>query len=193
MNEFEKIKDSVIQLLETNLPKNLFYHNTAHTLRVLEHSIVIANYEKIPKHDLFLLKVAALFHDTGFISTYLEHETISCEIAENELNNCNFSYQDILIVKGLIMATKLPQSPKTKLEMILADADLEYLGTDLFSEIGVSLYRELKERNDRLTLDEWNTIQIKFLSNHSYFTTYCKLYREEVKAKNLKILREKTL
>ncbi len=193
MIEFENIKTKVIRLLENKLPKDLFYHNVSHTLRVIEHAIIIANYEKVTNHQLLLIKLAALFHDTGFTKTYVNHEEESCKIAELELQHYNFSTIDMAAIKGMIMATKLPQSPQTKLEMILADADLEYLGTDLFLEIGNRLYEELKTKNNTLSINEWNTLQIKFLTNHSYFTSYCKQFRDPLKTKNLQELKDNQL
>jgi HD superfamily phosphodiesterase len=190
MVHFENIKTSVIYLLENELPDNLFYHNVSHTLRVLEQAIIIANYEKVTEQELFLIKVAALFHDTGFTKAYANHEEESCKIAEKELTNYNFSEIDISTIKGLIMATKLPQTPYTKLEMILADADVEYLGTDLFLEIGNRLYKELQSKNKELTISDWNQLQIKFLTNHSYFTSYCKQFRDVVKTKHLQALKD---
>ena len=48
---------------------------------------------------------------------------------------------------GMIMATKIPQSPKNYLEQILCDADLDYLGRDDFYDIGGTLFKELKTYN----------------------------------------------
>lgn len=190
MIHFEDIKTNVIHLLENELPTNLYYHNVSHTLRVLDHAIIIANYEKVTEHELVLLKVAALFHDIGFTKVYTNHEEESCKRAAKELAKYNFSEDEIVIIEGMIMATRLPQTPRNKLEMILADADLEYLGTDMFLEIGNRLYKELQFRNKELTITEWNKLQINFLTNHSYFTAYCKQFRDEVKAKHLQTLKD---
>ena len=57
-----------------------------------------------------------------------------------------------------------------KLEQIMCDADLDYLGRDDFHEIADSLRRELRDhgkiKSDRL----WDEIQVKFLTQHKYFT-----------------------
>ena len=49
-------------------------------------------------------------------------------MAKEELPKFGLSEKDIELICGMIMATKIPQNPKTKLEKIIADADLEYLG-----------------------------------------------------------------
>ena len=92
----------------------------------------------------------------------------------------------------MIRATIIPQKPKTKLECILADADLEYLGTDNFEHIGNKLYLELKHYNPNLSLEEWNEIQINFLQSHFYHTSYCIHNRTEGKIKNLNQLIKQT-
>jgi len=39
-----------------------------------------------------------------------------------------------------------------------------------------------------LSLEEWNKVQVEFLSQHSYHTNYCKTYREPLKQQNLRYL-----
>ncbi len=90
----------------------------------------------------------------------------------------------------MIMATKIPQTPTNLLEEILADADLEYLGTDDFEEIGGYLYQELKEINPTLTLNKWNEIQINFIEKHHYFTEYGQKYLSRTKKKHLTELKK---
>ena len=49
---------------------------------------------------------------------------------------------------GMIMATRIPQSPSNQLERILCDADLDYLGRDDFYEIGGRLFEELRDQTN---------------------------------------------
>ncbi|MBI3233265.1 MAG: hypothetical protein HYZ42_04375, partial [Bacteroidetes bacterium] len=101
-----------------------------------------------------------------------------------------FNEEEINLIFGMIMATKIPQNPTTKLEEILADADLEYLGTSQFEPIAQKLYNELKIRKPEMTLYEWNTMQINFIEKHRYFTDFCIKNNEPVKQKNLLKLKE---
>jgi uncharacterized protein len=185
MINFEEIKKVIIDKLDKELPSYLSYHNITHTLRVIEQATIIAEAENINASDIELLKLAALFHDTGFTKTYKGHEEESCNIAETELKKMNISNADIQKIKGMIMATQIPQSPKNKLEMILADADLEYLGTDDFIRIGNNLFKELQELNPEFNLMQWNELQRSFFNTHSYFTDYCKNYKEPKKQQNI--------
>ena len=84
------------------------------------------------------------------------------------------------------MTTKLPQSAKEKLEQIICDADLDYLGRDDFYMISHRLKLEWNIFNIKpTTLKEWYGLQIEFLKNHNYFTVSAIETREEGKLKNL--------
>ena len=85
---FTSIKQPILSRLEDELDSRLGYHNIAHTLDVLEQAEVIAIQEKVTdKHDVLLLKTAAIFHDSGFLFVYKNHEEKSCEIASESLRN----------------------------------------------------------------------------------------------------------
>ncbi|MEO6135739.1 MAG: HD domain-containing protein [Ginsengibacter sp.] len=182
------MKEFVVKFLKDNLPLFYFYHNEQHTLYVLKKAVEIAEHEKCTSQEIRLIKAAALWHDTGITEAYVGHEEISCRLAAKNLPDFGFSIDDINTIKGMIMATKIPQSPHNKLEEIIADADLEYLGTERASEISSLLFRELQYLDGSLTKDEWINKQIPFLRNHHYFTKYLKGNQEHEKNRYLKFL-----
>lgn len=185
---FTEIYNHAVTILNSKLPDYLTYHDTYHTLYVFEKAIYLAGKERVSAPDLRLLKIAALFHDTGFIHGPNEHEEKSCAMAKNELKKFNASEKDIAIICNLIRATKIPQHPKTALEMILADADLEYLATNKFKIQGDKLFKEMKHFNPKLKAEDWKAIQIDFFKDHRYHTSFCKQYKEHRKLKNLEKL-----
>jgi uncharacterized membrane-anchored protein YitT (DUF2179 family) len=121
-----------------------------------------------------LLKTAALFHDAGFLETYTGHEEISCKMAREWLPQFDYKTEDIEDICQLIMVTKMPQSPNGRLENIMCDADLYYLGTDQFFIIADKLYKELHEAGFVKDRTEWRDAEIKFLQSHQYFTESAK-------------------
>ncbi|WP_026838182.1 HD domain-containing protein [Gillisia sp. JM1] len=191
MDKFLPIYNKVISNLEHNLPPWLHYHCLEHTQRVLEKVIYIAKKENVGEHNLFLLKIAALYHDIGFIVDRENHEELSCIIASKELKEFELNADEIDQICEMMKATKIPQNPTSHLAAILADADLEYLGTDVFLEWSEKLYKELLYYQPDLSEDKWNEIQYNFISNHHYHTSYCKQNREPKKLKNLKLLKKK--
>lgn len=193
MTTFQDIYTNLIKKLEEGLPEWLSYHNVHHTNYVIQQASHIAEMENICGRDLFLIKVAALYHDAGFLVQREEHEKLGCELAARDLKDSALNQAEIQKVCEMIMATKIPQTPKNILEQIIADADLEYLGTNHFKKYGQKLYTELRNDNPDLTEKEWDEIQVRFLSKHSYHTQYCKTYKEPVKQKNLEMVKEKLL
>jgi len=188
MIDFDKIFKNVMQVLEMELPDHLVYHNLDHTKYVLDKSILIAQHEGIFGHDLTLVKIAALYHDIGFIKKRENHESISCSIAKDDLVEYGLCGIDIDKICGMIMATKIPQKPSSPLEDILADADLEYLGTDKFERVSERLFKELRFYNPELGRKEWFKIQRDFLTAHQYHTKFCRDQREYRKSENLDLI-----
>ncbi|MBK6544804.1 MAG: HD domain-containing protein [Saprospiraceae bacterium] len=185
---FRKLKLFLITKLKSDLPANLTYHGLHHTMEVLAVCNQYIKRLNINKQDARLLRTAALIHDIGIIWQYFGHEEAAVEYAYEILPNFDYSMDEIKIIDGIIMATKIPQQPKTILEMILCDADLDYLGTNKFFSTGDTLYEEFLAYN--VVQDEvgWNQLQIKFLSNHSYHTEFAIKNREPKKKKYLKEL-----
>src|SRR5688572_6960101 len=124
MVSFEVMHQKVFHLLETELPSFLTYHSPLHTAYVMEQAELIASHENIDHKELFLIKIASMLHDIGFIQQYKNHEEAGCQIAVDLLEELSFNKEDIERICGMIMATKIPQSPKTLSEQIVADADL---------------------------------------------------------------------
>lgn len=187
---YYQIKTAVLSKLEADLPKRYYYHSFSHTIDMHDAAARIADFENINEVDKEIVLVAALFHDAGFIIDRENHEAHSCTIAKELLPQFDYILSEIDAVCNLIMATQMPVQPKNKLEEIICDADLDYLGRDDFKAIGDLLYRELSESGGVNGLEEWNQLQIRFLTNHRYYTNYSQTHRESVKQENLKRLME---
>ena len=189
---FTSIKKPILTRLEKELDPRLGYHNFLHTLDVLEQSVTIAKQEGITKGNaLLLLKTAAVYHDSGFLYIYKGHEERSCEIVSHDLKNI-LSGDDLKKVHGMIMATKIPQTPHTLLEQIICDADLDYLGRDDFEPISKNLYDEFIAYKIIPENSVWDHIQIKFFEMHHYFTATSVSKRNEKKLNHLAILKERS-
>lgn len=190
MKGYIKLRRQIKAILETELPDKLYYHAMHHTYDVLNVCNEYIRREQIKPYDAKLLRLGALMHDIGFSQTYDNHEAKGQEIAEELMSELGFPKKDIAIIKGLIWATKIPQSPKTYLEKIICDADLDYLGRPDFYEIGDQLYSELKHRGILKNVKEWNRIQIDFLEKHQYHTSFARKHRQPAKARRIAELYE---
>lgn len=189
--DYKSVKKTIIDKLKKELPEHLTYHSVSHVQDVMKAAEKIALSEKVNDEEMILIKTAALFHDTGFLFNPKDHEQKSCEIAMEYLPAYGYSEDQIHKIKGMIMATKIPQSPKNKLEEIIADADLDYLGRSDFFSIGDTLYQELKHFGVINNELDWNVLQEKFLQNHVYFTPTSIKKRTKKKLENLTLVKSK--
>jgi uncharacterized protein len=187
---FNTLYIDVMKMLRENLPGNLFYHTPEHTIDVINASEQIGISERCSDEEILLLKTAALFHDTGYIRDMREHEKLGCEIADEILTMHGVSKEDIKVISALIMATKVPQQPMSKLEEIICDADLDYLGRDDYFSIAENLHREFLAYEKIKDEKDWMQLQLSFLQSHKYFTRTCINLRQQIVEENLKKIRE---
>jgi hypothetical protein len=189
--EFLKAKSFILEKLGKELIPELSYHSVGHIKDVYNACEFLAKQEGIGGEDLELLLTAALFHDSGFLKQPKDHELISCNIVREHLPAFGYTPEQIERICGMIMATRIPQKPRNKLEEILCDADLDYLGRDDFFYIGNKLFSELSIYGILSTEEEWNRIQLKFLESHHYFTPTAINLRKQKKDDHLRQIRSK--
>lgn len=189
---YPKLESEILQLLDDSLDPTLHYHNTQHTVRVIEAVRWLCEAEKVDKPDACLLETAALFHDTGYLRGYENHEVHSCDLARKYLSGEGVYISDIECICGLIMATRYPHQPQNPLDEIICDADLSYLGEPDFFTVGTCLRYELISYG-KLPEDEksWTLFQIRFLESHQYFTESYRRLRDPLKQAHLKQLKER--
>jgi adenylate cyclase len=176
--QFTDIQEIILDKLEMDLPGYLFYHNVKHTVDVVTEVELIGWAEGCTDEEILLLKTAALFHDAGHIVAYDNHEYYGTQIAREMLPRFNYSSEQIDRICSIILSTRLPPEPTNLLEDIICDSDLDYLGRSDFIPVSNTLYEELKAQNKMGSLNEWNKIQVKFISGHQYFTKTAQSLRE---------------
>ncbi|MES2628822.1 MAG: adenylate/guanylate cyclase domain-containing protein [Bacteroidota bacterium] len=182
--DFTGMREYVLKELSEKLPPNLYYHGVHHTIDVLNVAELLSIQEQLSASETELIRAAALFHDSGFLTAYHQHEEASCTMTRATMPLFGYSQGIIDEVCTLILATKMPQTPKNHLERILCDADLDYLGRDDYDHISDNLFRELKEYGYSGDDDSWREKQMEFLGNHRYFLINTEA-RKAAKEKNL--------
>jgi class 3 adenylate cyclase len=176
--QFTDIQEIILDKLEKELPDYLHYHNVKHTVDVVTEVELIGWGEGCTDEEILLLKTAGLFHDAGHTIAYDEHEYHGTQLVRDMLPKFNYSEDQIERICSIIMATKMPPKPKNLLENIICDSDLDYLGRSDFIPVSNTLYEELKAQNKMGSLNDWNKIQVKFISGHQYFTETARSLRE---------------
>jgi adenylate cyclase len=176
--QFTDIQEVILDKLEKELPDYLYYHNVKHTVDIVTEVELIGWGEGCTDEEILLLKTAGLFHDVGHTVAYDNHEYHGTVIAREMLPKYNYTPEQIDRICSIIMATKLPPKPTNLLENIICDSDLDYLGRSDFIPVSNTLYEELKAQNKIGSLNDWNKIQVKFISGHQYFTATARSLRE---------------
>lgn len=188
--DYRAAKQYILAKLRTGLSDKLSYHGMHHTLDVLRVSKALCETEGVFGHSATLVKTAALFHDAGFVKNkHAGHEYEGCLMARAVLPGFGYAGEDMEIICGMIMATKIPQSPTNLLEEIICDADLDYLGREDFYSIAETLFQEFTAYQLINGEQAWNRLQVNFLTAHHFHTKTNKRLREPAKQQYLEELR----
>jgi len=188
--QFTDIQELILDRLENELPRYLYYHNVKHTVDVVTEVELIGWAEGLDDEEILLLKTAALFHDAGHTISYDEHEFHGTEMARKLLPAYGYSEEQLEKICNIIMATKLPPQPRDIYQEIICDADLDYLGRSDMIPVSNTLYKELSEQDKIGTLNDWNKLQLKFISAHTYFTKTARSLREVNKQKQIERIKK---
>lgn len=176
--------------LRLELDSRLAYHDFAHTADNVVPAVArLAAGEGITGRDAQRLIVAAWFHDIGYLVRYERNESDAVALAAEVLPGLGLSVDDVAEVARSILATEVPQRPTSLAGQVLADADLFVLGTNRFASQHRALQQELAAFGRVYSDDDWVRAQIRFLTEHRYFTGTARRLNEHGKAANLAHLR----
>ena len=180
----------VVQQLTHGLDARYTYHGVRHTLDVIEQSEQIGIALNCSEREIQLLKIAALFHDLGFVQTRKGHEKASAELfllaSEHKINDIQRQQ-----ISACILATTMPQSPQNLLGQIICDADLDYLGRSDFEKISQDLFQEMHACGEMSDQHKWDEIQVVFLDKHQFHTSFNQSRRNEQKSQHLAAIKER--
>jgi len=187
---FEQVRQYAEQRLVQELSPNLLYHGIEHTRTEVVPAVeTLARLEGIKGNSLYLLLTAAWFHDLGYVEQAMYHELIGARLAVQVLPSFGYTKNQVEIVRWAILATALPQLPRSRLEEILTDADLDVLGRGDFMQRNGDLRREVAYLGKKFTDEEWYTGQLKFIEGHKYFTASARALKDAQKLINIAELR----
>ena len=190
MKGYLLLRKKAFEILKSDLSDDLYYHGFQHTLDVLKVCNQYIKRENIDSHNAKLLRLGALLHDIGFTISNIDHEEQGVQIAQQLMKEYGFSKSDFNKVKGLILATRIPQTPKNYLEKIICDADLDYLGRSDFYKISNYLFKELKAYSIINNQKDWDLAQIVFLEAHKYHTDFALRNRQPKKEERIAELKK---
>jgi predicted metal-dependent HD superfamily phosphohydrolase len=184
----------VAGLYERRMSKDFVYHDFQHTASVVLAAQKLGELSELDERQMEIVQLATWFHDTGYDKGAEGHEERSCEYVRNFLKEKNYPPEDIRIVQGCIMATKLPQNPQSLLEEIVCDSDLSHLGNEMYWDRCGRLRQELLiTRNVVMSEQEWVDFELDFITNHEYHTEIAQNLYNKQKKRHIKQLRKQKL
>lgn len=176
----------VIRYLNENLDSNFVYHNLAHTQRVVAKTKELTEEDDLNDIEKQLLLIAAWFHDTGFTKTINGHEEESVKIASSFLRDHNIDEEHINTVGKIILATKMENKPKSKLEGLIRDADSAHISSKKYENYASLLRKEWElTLGKKVTKSEWIQENVDFLTNHTFHSEIAMKKWQSRKGKNL--------
>ncbi len=178
--------DDVRDFSVRNMP-TLPYHNVAHMYDCAEMAELLGRKAGLNQTERYLLVTAAYLHDVVYDRNRTDNEEKSAEMAAGILPWLGYTPAEIELVKSLIMATKLPTNPRTKLEMLICDADVANLGRVDFFDKTDKLGRE-QAIEDRLA---WYRSVYRFVSGRDFYTEEAKRLWGKQREKNIIELQER--
>lgn len=189
--DYDRAIEYALGRLRNELPATLSYHCAEHT----EHDVLpaarrLAERAGVDLEDQRLLEIGAAFHDLGHIYNSARHEAIGVDLINEVLPQYGFAPEAVGRVAAMILATRMPQSPNTLLEQLLADADLDSLGREDFLETSKALWKERAALGIPHSWPEWLEVQLLFLRSHRYFTDVARALRDDGKRRNIQMLEE---
>ena len=183
--DFEAARHYALQRLERELPPACVYHSLAHTrVEVVPAVERLASLEGVEDDALLLLRTAAYYHDIGLVRQRANHEAAGVRIAVAALPRFGYNPAQIRAIGGMIMATRLPQRPRTPLEALLADADLDVLGRADFIHRNQALRAEIEAFGAAVGDAQWYDQQLRFIQAHRYWTAAARALRDDQKRAN---------
>ena len=188
-------KAFVIDLYTKNAHLNLTYHNFLYTQRCLNYinDIVEDENEKFTEEDIESLKLAIIFHATGYINNYKNPTPESVRIAKSFLSEKNINAEKTKTIAQCIEATDSKTKPYSHLEKIGKDISQHEIADDDYFDFStlLKLEHELMLKESISTLDWINREFEKYSKNHKFYSKYAIKNWEENKQSNLLKLNKK--
>jgi predicted metal-dependent HD superfamily phosphohydrolase len=167
------------------------FHNFEHTSDVVKAVEEIGAQSQLTSDEMESAIIAGWLHDIGYIDGAEEHERKAADKAKDLLTSAGAEPRQIAEVVEAIMATKVPQQPRSLVAKVVCDADLYHLSLDNAEEHSRKLREEWEALGVKtLSDEEWSSMNLDFMENHRYHTPYGRSVLQDRKKKNVKKLKK---
>lgn len=190
----EEVEIFISNFFEENIGADYVYHDLLHTQYVVETAMEIGKAYELSEQAMEVLLIAAWFHDTGYVDGAEGHEERSATIAKEFLRPLGYDEEELEKIAKLIIATKLPHSPKNLGEKVICDADLSHLGSkEYWDRCGRVRQELLLTRDIVMSEQEWVDFELEFMTKHKFHTNVARNLFEKRKQKHIRQLKKQKL
>lgn len=187
-----KAEQFVKNHFKDNLSAIYTYHNFAHTLRVVAAVDEISQSETLTENEREALRLAALFHDTGYSDGEENHEHRSASIFREFIEHEGLSVETAALTENLILITEFIKKPANRLEYIIRDADTSHFASDDFIKISEKLRKEWAAQGKEYSDLAWLEGNLMMLTQkHLFYTDYARKNWQAKKDENIALVRQK--
>lgn len=190
-NILQLVREHATLHIQNNVSKEYVFHDLTHTQQVVEAVVEMAEEFHFNEAEIEMMQIAAWFHDMGYDKGQDAHEERSADYAEAFLAKHDYDAEKIAYIKSAILATKMPQSPRSVYDKVLCDADMSHLGKKIYWERSSKIRQEmLLTKGKTMTEEEWVDFELSFMLSQQYHTPIAEMLYDKRKAKNIKQLRK---
>jgi len=182
------LEDKVFSDIMTKLPESLHFHKLEYARKVYNQSFLLCRSEGIEEEGRLLVRTAAMMLFTGYIQDYHNFENRSAVISREILPDFSYSEKQIDQISNLILATKIPFKPNNRLEKILIDARMDYIGWPDYTTVAKDLFKEMKEAGSNINGQQFKKQQQELLFNFEFYTVAAQRMREVSGSDQMSIL-----
>ena len=172
------LEEKVFNDILGTLPEFIHFHGPENARKVCNQSFLICRSEGIEQEGRLLVRTAALMLFTGLSQEYNNFENRSAVICREILPDFSYSEDQIDQICNLILATKIPFSPNNRLEKILIDARMDFIGRPDYTHQIKLLFKELKETGSKINGQQFKKQQQELLFDFEFYTVAAQRLRE---------------
>jgi predicted metal-dependent HD superfamily phosphohydrolase len=189
-DSLKMISDQAVRLYQANADDRLFYHNLAHTNRLLDAVNKLQTHYQLDDKNCFIVSSAAWLADLEVINSgSVSHEIKTAAFTEKFLENQGIETDLIDEIKNCVLVVSKQRPAISLNEKIICDAGSFYFGSSNFTVYNKLRRHEIEAfTQSNFRGAEWRDKTISMLENHQYLTEYCQSLLNRGKQDNLQSL-----
>ncbi len=172
------LEEKVFGEILKDLPEILHFHNLEYARKVYDQAMLLCRAEEVYEEERLVVLTAALMLLTGLTQSFHTFENRSAVISREILPDFKYTEAQIDQVCNLILSTKLPLAPNNRLEQVMIDAKMEYIGNPDYTTQIKLLFQEMKDAGSKINGQQFKKQQLELLFEFEYFTVSARRLRE---------------